>query len=390
MAVRNSNFSFARNSFQIITAGVFFITLALLPVSISYSEQHQAGIANAAPSTSLFFIPNTEPDKPLLTKPGDSIKLDVFMNPGTNLPFVTKLNIKYDPLVFEADNKSIIIDKKSFRKILEGPSVTDGNISLSLSTGSNPANVIRNITKIGTLILKVKSSTGGKVSELGFGKGTMILSVNESDLPGENVLEATLPAYIKVLTGLKSHDRPNKGILNLKVFLDGIGDNPEKRLNGKIVNNHAPRHPDRKVEVTIFNKSFEKIMELPGLISYDSNMGFFKGIAFITESIPDGKYYIKLRVAGYADKVTDSAQKISYGRENSIETFVMKTGDINFDNSINIADYNIMRNCLANSFENNYSRKIQDYYCDLNDDLEINDTDYELMQSGLPTTREQK
>lgn len=383
MAVGNSTFNFANNSLQIITAGVFFITLALLPVIVSYSELHQTRIANAAPSTSLYFLPNTDPGNPLITKPGDTVNLDIYMNPGTNMPYVTKLNIKYDPLLFEANKDSLKIDRENFPKILGQSSIKDGRIDITLSTGSGPSDVIKDITKIGTLGLKVKSSDGGKTSEIIFGKETMILSINASDFPGENVLESAIPAHINVAAGFADHDRPNYGVLNFNVFFEGIGESTKKAEKNKFANNTSPRHPDKQVELTIYNRSFEKIADLDGFVSYNSDQGIFRGIAYIEKPISDDKYYIKLRVPGYKDQMPETAQKIISGQANDLEDFLMQAGDINFDNSINALDYNIMKNCLTDTQTDNDNQNIHSYRCDINDDLTVDQADLELLKNGL-------
>lgn len=79
MAVGNNTLNFAKNSLQLITGGVFFITLALLPVIVSYSEQHQTRIVNAAPATTLYFMPKTDPGNPLIAKPGDTVSMDIYI-----------------------------------------------------------------------------------------------------------------------------------------------------------------------------------------------------------------------------------------------------------------------------------------------------------------------
>lgn len=390
MAVGNNTLNFAKNSLQLITGGVFFITLALLPVIVSYSEQHQTRIVNAAPATTLYFMPKTDPGNPLIAKPGDTVSMDIYMNPGTNLPYVTKLNIKYDPIVFEADKESLKINKKNFPKILEGTTIAEGNINITLSTGSGPSKVIKNITKLGTLDLEVKSSNRGEISEVTFGKETLILSINESDFPGESVLESAIPAHIKVISDLMNKGRQNKGIIDFDVYFDGIGESPENVSKNKFVNNSSPRHPDKKVELTIYNRSFEKITDLAGFVSYDLAQGVFRGIAFIEKPIPDDRYYIKLRVPGYKDRMSDTAQKIISGTENVIETFSMKAGDINFDNSINTLDYNIMKNCMGATRPDSDSRNIYNLHCDLNDDLEVDQTDLEILINGLSESLEEK
>jgi hypothetical protein len=183
---------------QIIIASLLVI-LAAIPVTLIMQQEPQDTRSRATASTTLSYAPNTTTNAPLQKNIGDPVAVDVVVTPGSNLPSLIKLEMKYDPAKFDvATTSPFTVNTAAFPSTVEGPVVTNGSVLISVSIGSDVTKAIQQPTKVGTLNLIAKAPTEGTVSEVSFGTRSQILSLAQSDEATENVLATTQPSYISI------------------------------------------------------------------------------------------------------------------------------------------------------------------------------------------------
>src|SRR4029078_13674405 len=90
---------------------------------------------------------------------GDTVAIDVSVNPESNIVTVLRMQIKYDPTKLQPVTGSVFTPTTSFPAVLEGPIVNNGTIAEVISTGINTTKAIRTITKAGTYRFKTIAVT---------------------------------------------------------------------------------------------------------------------------------------------------------------------------------------------------------------------------------------
>ena len=117
--------------------------------------------------------------------------------------------------------------------------------------------------------------------------------------------------------------------------LPGIG------ING----NKSPKHLSRKVTVTVYDLENEKVVEGVGFLTFDKN-DLFRGIVHLGKGI-NSTYYIKVGSDHTLQElVMPQFQPLLNDRLNVLSPVVLITGDLNGDNQLTIADFNIALMCF--------------------------------------------
>lgn len=184
---------------KILLLGLIVVLLAAIPLTVYFVQRQQETRTQAQKSTTLSFAPPT-----VSASQDEKFNLDVSMNPGQNLVSFVKLDISYDSTKVATSSAgstcgdAICPNTTAFPSILEGPIYTPGKISLTLSVGADPTKVIQTTTKVATLTLSGKATTGTSASQVLFGNETQVLSTASSDQASENVLSTTAPAAITI------------------------------------------------------------------------------------------------------------------------------------------------------------------------------------------------
>lgn len=175
---------------------VLFLVLSL-PATIYLSQQQQDTRSKASASTTLYLTPSTTANTPTQKGVGETASFDVMINPGTNLPSVIKLELKYDTSKLQATNASFVPNTTAFPQTLEGPLVINGSVFVTLSIGSDTTKAIQNITKVGTVTFTTQATTTTP-TQISIGSKSQVLSVANTDQATENVLSTTSPAFISI------------------------------------------------------------------------------------------------------------------------------------------------------------------------------------------------
>lgn len=190
----------ARNLFLI---GFISILLVGIPVTIYYLQQQQETRSRAQKSTVLKFAPDSSAASPIQKNIGDSIPLDIMVDPGVNLASFVKLQIKYDTdKLATASSNAFSANTVVFPTVLEGPIYSDGEVDVTLSVGPDPTKAVQSLAKAGTVTFKALAVTNdGQPTLVTYGVTTQVLSIGSTDQASENVLSSTVPAAIAIASG---------------------------------------------------------------------------------------------------------------------------------------------------------------------------------------------
>lgn len=187
-----------KNKFFII--GNILLLLAVIPITLYVVKRQTDLRSKAAPSTVLSFTPASAS-----TTVGQTVKLDIIVDPGQNIVSIVEMTVQVDPDKF--DIVSLERNTTAFSSLLKGPTINkDGTAYLSVSTSTDPSKAIQTQTRAATLTLKAKAATSGAPSIVKFSKApqTEVLSTSTADGPTENVLSSSATASITVSGGGQS------------------------------------------------------------------------------------------------------------------------------------------------------------------------------------------
>ena len=188
------------NGKKLFLIGFIIILLVGIPVTIYFLQKQQETRSRAEKSTNLTFSPESTESSPIQKKIGDSIPLDIMVNPGSNLVSFVKLEITYDQdKLATASAGAFTPNTAVFPTVLEGPIYTPGKIAVTLSVGPDPTKAIQSIAKAGTVTFTALANTlDGQPTLVTYGITTQVLSIGSSDQASENVLSSTTPATIVI------------------------------------------------------------------------------------------------------------------------------------------------------------------------------------------------
>jgi len=189
---------------KLILVGIIVVLLAAIPLTVFFLQQTQETRSRAQKATTLYFsTPGQTTSTASQQKTvGDTVPLDIVMDPGTNQVSFVKMSISYDATKLSTESGGIKQNDATFPSVLEGPVYTDGTISMTLSIGADPTKIVQTPSKIATLTFKAKAPTDSTPTSVKFVDGeTQVLSVASSDEPSENVLASTKPISIAIAPG---------------------------------------------------------------------------------------------------------------------------------------------------------------------------------------------
>ena len=179
---------------KLLLIGFLLIIVIAIPLTIFLVQQQLLTRSEATPNTTLSFTPGTQS-----ANVGDNVEFNILISPGTNQVSYVKLVIKFDPTKLNISEEDFTVNTASGLSILQGPVVGTDTISVALSIGSDPTNVIKTDTDIGSLIFNVVGSSA-LPTDITFDSTTEIRSVSgESDAYNENVFLSGTPGSVTIL-----------------------------------------------------------------------------------------------------------------------------------------------------------------------------------------------
>lgn len=194
---------------RLLLIGFIVALLFAIPLTLYVLKQRSNTQSHAEAATTLSFLPTSTLNAPISANVGDSIPLQVYVDPGVNanLVSIVKLEISYDPTKLQPNGTSAFIPNYDvFPTILEGPIYSTGKISVTLSIGTDTTKAIQTPTNAGTITFTALATTDpsapATVSYVTTAKtDTEIFSIGSNDQSSENVLSTSTPAYISIGVG---------------------------------------------------------------------------------------------------------------------------------------------------------------------------------------------
>lgn len=182
--------------------GLITILTIGIPLTLYIFNKQQEIRSRAEKSTVLYFSPTSSTNNPLQTKIGETIPLDIMVNPGTNAVSLIKLELLYDQTKFKlAGSVPFQPNLNSFSQMIETPIFTPGKMTVTLSIGTDLSKIIQQTTRVGTIRLEALTATTptNTPTSITYGSNTQVLSIEPNAGSYENVLSSTLPALISIL-----------------------------------------------------------------------------------------------------------------------------------------------------------------------------------------------
>ncbi len=179
---------------------------------------------------------------------------------------------------------------------------------------------------------------------------------------------------------------PGKTLMAMTVLQDGIGsrgDNTNPTENS--LSNKKPVHTTIGAETLIYTLNNSLIASGTGTLTYDSASGSYKGNVPISAGFPSGQYIVKVKSTYHLRKQVDGVQTIKEGTTNTVLPVSLVAGDIDNNNVLNILDYNTLIGCYSDLLAAVSCTANQKVSSDLNDDGQVNQTDYNLFLRELST-----
>lgn len=187
---------------KLFLIGFLVVLLVGIPLTVYLLQQNQEVRSRAEKSTILTFAPDSTQAAPMQKNVGDTVSLDVTVDPGKNLVSFVKLEIQYDPDYLATDSATAFqANTTAFPSVLEGPVYTPGKIDVTLSVGPDPTKAIQQKVKAATVTFKaLKNTPAGTPTMVSYGVSpkTQILSTGPNDQYSEDVLSSTAPAIIAI------------------------------------------------------------------------------------------------------------------------------------------------------------------------------------------------
>ncbi len=196
---------------KLLLFGFIAVLLVVIPLTVYLVQQQQKTRSGAAPSTTLGFNPASK-----TVAVNDVVNLDVMMNPGTNQVSFVKLIINYDATKLatsaagaaicpQKPNDALCPNVVAFPSVLQGPIYGPGTISVTLSIGGSPQNIVQTATKIASLSFQALVPTDPGTTQVTIdSQQGQVLSIASTDQFNENVLSSVSPATITITGAVAS------------------------------------------------------------------------------------------------------------------------------------------------------------------------------------------
>lgn len=131
----------------------------------------------------------------------------------------------------------------------------------------------------------------------------------------------------------------------LDIGIDGIGSVGDHTNPDPKDSTQNPQHPTRNVTVELYNSSETLVSTFNGTIQYNSATGRFTGTVGLAQTA-SGNYIVKVKSLGTIKKRLPGITTLVAGQTHNASQVNLVVGDLNSDNHINIADYNILNDCI--------------------------------------------
>ena len=404
---------YIQNKNVIVLLTLLFVGITTLAFISSRFRSTTLTRTNALQSTTLSFVPTTTQSAPLQKNINDTVTFDLMVTPGQNFVSLTRLEILYDSTTLQPITPALVQNTDAFPTTLDPVSMTPGRITATFTIGTDPTKAITVVTKVATITFKaIKDTPIGQPTRIAFGPATEVLSAGPNDQAAENVLNQALPAFVQIaplptavptltpvptaLPTLTPTRTPTPTVtptplptatpipsaikLNFKLYLHGIGNSGDNANPlAYSLSNKNPIHTQRSIAIQIVDSQQVTVATESGTVTYDQTNGNFTGTVAVNTIIPTGDYIIKITSPGFLRKYIPGILTLSPGESYDLTTVTLVNGDADYNNALNILDYNMLRDCY-----NDFSPAIacdpaKKLKTDFTDNDKVNQYDYNLL-----------
>ncbi len=171
---------------------------------------------------------------------------------------------------------------------------------------------------------------------------------------------------------------PNSTLLSFNVYLHGLGNSGDNANPNASSSNKNPLHPQRTLNVFVYDNNDSLVSQTAGLINYDSTNGYFSGTVNLGTSFVSGSYIIRVKSDGYLRRQISGIPNIIAGSNNHLTPLTLVAGDFDGDNKITILDYNMLIGCYSDLTPATNCNAQNQILTDISDDGAVNQFDYNL------------
>ncbi|HVZ58462.1 MAG TPA: SdrD B-like domain-containing protein [Patescibacteria group bacterium] len=179
---------------------------------------------------------------------------------------------------------------------------------------------------------------------------------------------------------------PNHTLLNLQVFLHGIGNSGDNaNPNSFATSNKNPLHPTIRVTVEIYTANEPSTLVISKTLSatYDSSLGGFPASLDLGTDFPTGSYNLVIKSDRHLTKRYPQTISITSGTTRTLSPVHLIAGDVDGDNALTILDYDLISGCFSDIEAPVSCTTDNKIKTDLNDDGVVNQIDYNLFLREL-------
>lgn len=190
---------------KLLLLGFIVVLLVAIPVTVYLVGLQQNTKTSAEAATTLSLLPT-----PLTKAVGENVSFDVYVDPSSvNEVSYVKLVMSYDSTKLATMEGSFAVstwpaaDGSSFTPSIPiGPEYGVGTITVAMSVGASPQNVLKTRTKVATLTFKALAATEPDVpTQVTFGNQSQLLSLGGTggtDEIGSNLISNTSPGSVNI------------------------------------------------------------------------------------------------------------------------------------------------------------------------------------------------
>lgn len=192
---------------KLLLLGFIIVLLVAIPVTVYLVGLQQKTKTSAEAATTLSLLPT-----PLSKNVGDTVSFDVYVDPSNvnEIAFV-KLVLSYDSTKLATTEGTFAVsqwpaaDGSSFTPSIPiGPEFSPGTVTVAMSVGGSPQNVLKTRTKVATLTFKAIAQTEENVpTQVIFGNQSQLLSLGGTggtDEVGSNLISNTSPGSVNIVS----------------------------------------------------------------------------------------------------------------------------------------------------------------------------------------------
>lgn len=180
---------------KLLLLGFIIVLLVIIPLTVFLVQQQQKTTTQAAQTSILSVIPATQS-----MAVGDERDFQIRLDPQQNQVSFVKATITYDPTKLETSQAQVDINEADFPTTLAGPTVSGGNITFTVSVGSQPGSAVDSATTVATIKFKaLAATTQGQTTPITIVRNqSQALSIASSDQFNEDVLAGTNPSNVTI------------------------------------------------------------------------------------------------------------------------------------------------------------------------------------------------